>query len=142
MLIPRISRNYSLFDDFFTNDFFNRAFDSTRISSMKTDVSEKDGQYLLQIEMPGYAKEEIHAELKDGYLTIRGNHEQSEEEKDSAGNIIRRERSFGACSRSFYVGDAITQEDIKASYKDGILLISLPKEKEKLPEEKKLIEIL
>ena len=132
------TNTYDLFDNFFGNNFFTQTRSS---SQMKTDVTEKDGNYLLNIEMPGYKKEDIHAELKDGYLTVSAKHETNDESKDDKGNVIRRERSFGSCSRSFFVGSDITEEDIQAEYKDGVLNLSFPKEKEKLPEEKNLISI-
>ena len=90
------TNTYDLFDNFFGNNFFTQTRSS---SQMKTDVTEKDGNYLLNIEMPGYKKEDIHAELKDGYLTVSAKHETNDESKDDKGNVIRRERSFGSCSQ-------------------------------------------
>ena len=127
MLLP--GRSYNLFDDFFNNDFFGRDFRKFDAPSMKTDVKEVEGNY------------ELSASLKDGYLTISAKHEENKDEKDEQDKYIRRERRFGSCQRSFFVGDAITEEDIKASYNNGILKLTLPKEKERLPQEPKTIAI-
>ncbi|WP_143357579.1 Hsp20/alpha crystallin family protein, partial [Erysipelatoclostridium sp. An15] len=83
--------------------------------------------YQLEMEVPGFAKEDISIELHDGYLNISAKKSNDNDEKDNDGNIIRRERYSGSCSRSFYVGDDIKQEDIKASYNNGELIITLPK---------------
>ena len=139
MLLPR--RNYNLFDDFFNNDFWNRDFGKFEAPSMKTDVKEVDGNYELIVELPGFNKEDITASLKNGYLTISAKHEENNDEKDEKDRYIRRERRFGSCQRSFFVGDAITEEDIKASYNNGILKLTLPKEKERLLQEPKTIAI-
>ena len=84
--------------------------------------------------LPGFAKEDIKAELKDGYLTIKAETNQDNDEKDADGKYIRRERYTGSCSRSFYVGDGVTQEDIHATFKDGVLALEIPK-KEAIPQE-------
>lgn len=139
MLVPR--RSYNLFDDFFNNDFFGRDFRKFEAPSMKTDVKEVDGNYELSIEVPGFNKEDITASLKNGYLTISAKHEENNDENNEQGKYIRRERRFGSCQRSFFVGEAITEEDIKASYNNGILKLTLPKEKESLPESPKTIAI-
>ena len=139
MLAPR--RSYNLFDDFFNNDFFGRDFRKFEAPSMKTDVKEVDGNYELSIEVPGFNKEDITASLKNGYLTISAKHEENNDENNEQGKYIRRERRFGSCQRSFFVGEAITEEDIKASYNNGILKLTLPKEKESLPESPKTIAI-
>lgn len=127
-LFPRV---YDLFDDGFVG--FN---DNTL---MKTDITEKEGQYLLDMELPGYKKEDIQLELKNGYLNVNASRNTSNEEKDTQGNVIRQERYCGSCSRSFYVGENIKQDDIKASFENGELKISLPKEKEVLPEKKTIM---
>ena len=134
MLLPR--RSYSLFDEFFDNNFWGKGFDKFEAPSMKTDVKEVDG-----IELPGFKKEEITASLKDGYLTISAKHEESDDKKDENDKYIRRERRFGSCERSFFVGEAITEDDIKGSYNNGILKLTLPKEKESLPQAPKTIAI-
>ena len=93
------------------------------------------------MELPGFNKEDISAELKNGYLTISAKHEESDDKKDDNGNYIRRERKVGSCVRSFYVGSAVKEEDIKAAYENGILKLSVPKDKEEAVEDKKLIRI-
>ena len=104
-------------------DSFFRSYNSY----MKTDKKEVDNQYVLDIEMPGFNKKDISVELNDGYLTISGNKSTNNDEKDTKGNIIRQERYSGSYSRSFYVGDSIKKEDIKANYDNGELKIYLPK---------------
>lgn len=109
---------------------------------MSTDVKENDRGYELHIELPGYKKEDVKAELKDGTLTINASMKKENDEKDENGKYIRRERYCGNCSRSFYVGDAIEQEDIKAKFEDGILKVFVPKKEAKpAVEEKKYITI-
>ena len=125
----------------FSDPFFSRSYDHTSAQIMKTDIHEKDGNYLVEMELPGYAKEDIKADLKDGYLTISATKNETKEEKDAKGNCIRKERYTGSCNRSFYVGDQVTQEDIKASFKDGVLALQVPKEIQKVEEQPKLITI-
>ncbi|MDO4943055.1 MAG: Hsp20/alpha crystallin family protein [Lachnospiraceae bacterium] len=137
MLMPSIFGE-NLIDDFF-NDF---AKPVTRYSNsvntiMKTDVKETDQSYELDIDLPGYKKEDIKAELKDGYMTISAQNSTKNDEKDKDGKYIRRERYYGNCSRTFYVGDEITQEDIKAKFEDGILKITVPKKEAKPQVEEK-----
>ena len=109
---------------------------------MKTDIKDTKEGYELDIELPGYNKEDVSAELKDGYMTISASTKSDEGEKDENGKYIRRERYYGSCSRSFYVGEAITQEDIKARFENGILKLFVPKKEEKpAVEEKKYITI-
>lgn len=117
-------------------------FNSIMTNVMKTDIKENDGSYELAIDLPGYSKDDVQAELKDGYMTITASKNDSNEDKEDLGCYIRRERYYGSCSRSFYVGEQITEDDIKASFKDGILYVTVPK-KEAVPEieEKKLIQI-
>ena len=139
MLLPR--RNYNLFDEFFDNDFWGKGFDKFEAPSMKTDVKDVDGNYELSIELPGFNKEDITASLKDGYLTVSAKHEENNDKKDENDKYIRRERRFGSSERSFFVGEAITEDDIKGSYNNGILKLTLPKEKESLPQAPKTIAI-
>ena len=94
---------------------------------MKTDVRETDDSYEVDIDLPGFKKDEIQAQLKDGYLTVSAAKGLDKDEKDKKGNYIRQERYAGAMSRSFYVGDDVSQEEIKAKYEDGILKLSIPK---------------
>ena len=141
MYMPAIF-NDSLFDDFFTDytpDAKKRNMAAVQ-GVMKTDIKENDKEYELTIELPGYKKENVNAELKDGYLIINATNEKNEEEKDEKG-YIRKERYFGSCSRSFFVGKNLKEEDIKAKFDNGVLTLNVPKEVEKLPEEKKYIAI-
>ena len=142
MLMPSIFRD-NLFDDFMTNpwrmDFFSTPTSGKQL--MSTDVKEQDGTYELDIELPGYKKEDVHAELNNGYLTISASKNENKDEKDEKGNYIRRERYSGSCSRSFYVGEQVKQEEIRAKFEDGILKLIVPKEDKKKIEEKKYISI-
>lgn len=135
----------NLIDDFFGFDRPMNRFQRVDTGDlMKTDVKEHEAGYELDISLPGYKKEDIQAELKDGYLTINAKTSQDHDEKDeNTGKYIRRERYFGSCSRSFYVGEDITQEDIKAKYENGVLKLAVPKKDPKKPEveEKKFIAI-
>ena len=110
---------------------------------MKTDIREHDEGYEVDIDLPGFKKDEVHAALENGYLTIAAAKglDKDEKEKDS-GKYIRKERYAGACQRSFYVGEGVKQEDVKAEFKHGILKLTVPKkEPEKEVEEKKYIAI-
>ena len=129
-----------MFDEMF-DDFFRPARRMVVSKTMKTDVVEKDGFYNMSIELPGYAKEDIKVDLVNGYLNISAEHKNEKEEKDNNGNVIRSERSFGSCSRSFYIGNALKQEDIKAKYENGVLNIVLPSEEKKALESKVAIDI-
>ena len=108
---------------------------------MKTDVKETDTGYEVDIDLPGFKKDEINAQLDNGYLTISAAKGLDKDETDKKGKYIRKERYAGAMSRSFYVGEGITQEDIKAKYEDGILRLSVPKKEAKAVENKKYIAI-
>ena len=108
---------------------------------MKTDVKETDTGYEFDIDLPGFKKDEINAQLDNGYLTISAAKGLDKDEKDKKGKYIRKERYAGAMSRSFYVGEGVTQEDIKAKYEDGILRLSVPKKEAKAVENKKYIAI-
>ena len=108
---------------------------------MKTDVKETDTGYEVDIDLPGFKKDEINAQLDNGYLTISAAKGLDKDEKDKKGKYIRKESYAGAMSRSFYVGEGVTQEDIKAKYEDGILRLSVPKKEAKAVENKKYIAI-
>ena len=108
---------------------------------MKTDVKETDTGYEVDIDLPGFKKDEINAQLDNGYLTMSAAKGLDKDEKDKKGKYIRKERYAGAMSRSFYVGEGVTQEDIKAKYEDGILRLSVPKKEAKAVENKKYIAI-
>lgn len=98
---------------------------------MRTDVREMEGRYELDIDLSGVRKEDVRAELKDGYLTVNASTNSSNDQKDENGRYIRRERYSGSFSRSFYVGDAVTQEDIRAKFENGTLKLSVPKKEAK-----------
>ena len=143
MLVPRnnnlgVSLFDNMFDDFFKDPFFAR---NNVAKVMKTDIQEKDNNYILDMDLPGYDKEDVKAQLKDGYLTITAQKNTNNEQKDEQGNYIRRERYCGKCSRSFYVGDSIKEEDIKASFNNGILELTFPKEVSQKEDDMKYITI-
>lgn len=123
MLVPR-KNSFDLFDNFFDDGFFP----PKEKNLMKTDIKELKDKYLIDMDLPGFEKENINLSLKNGYLDIKAKSEQSNNEDKE--NYIRRERFFGECSRSFYVGDDITEEDINAEFKNGILKITIPKKEE------------
>lgn len=147
MLLPSVFRE-NLFDDWFNfPDFseFGHDFDRTERKLygkhadrvMKTDVHEHDDHYEVDIDLPGFSKDEINLELKDGYLTVSAAKGLDKDENDKKGKLIRQERYAGAMQRSFYVGDDLTEEDIKASFKHGVLNLTVAKkEQPKLPEKK------
>ena len=149
MLVPSIFGE-NLFDDFmdfpFDDDFWGRKnplYGKNAKRMMKTDIRETDGSYELDVDLPGFKKDEVKVSLENGYLTIEAAKglDQDEQEKDT-GRYIRRERYAGACERSFYVGDNVTQEDIKAEFKHGILKLFVPKKEAKpAVEEDKYINI-
>ena len=134
MLMPELfTRN--VFDDWF-DDFglekemrdLNRKIYGRRASrEMLTDVREHEDHYDLEIDLPGFKKEDLTVELNNGYLTVTANKGHDQEEKNKEGKIIRQERYSGTLSRSFYVGEEITNEEIKAKYEGGVLTVSLPK---------------
>ena len=126
-------------DDMFSSPFFRGS--RTQMPSMKTDIKEKDGMYLLDIDLPGFEKENIKAELNDGYLTISAARNTSEDKSDEESGYVYRERSCGSSSRSFYVGSSVKEEDIKAAYNNGTLSLTFPKEAPQQIEEKKYIAI-
>ncbi len=147
MMTPSIFGE-NLFDDFFDGFFDFPAFDDKAMRNaqrklygrhgadmMKTDVQEHDDHYEVDIDLPGFKKEELSLELKDGYLVISAAKELNrEEEEKKTGRFVRQERYAGSMSRSFYVGEEIKQEDIHAKYESGVLRLSIPKVEEKKPE--------
>ena len=146
MLMPSVFGR-DMFDDFFDFPFFDdkdmkkmekQLYGRRGKNLMKTDVREKSDRYELTMDLPGCKKDEVTAQLKDGYLTISvaKGLDKDEQEKES-GRYIRRERYAGACQRSFYVGEDIAEEDIKASFKHGILKLSIPKKEAKAAVEDK-----
>ena len=139
----------NLFDDFFGDsfekEFFgnrNPVFGKHGKNMMKTDVKELEDCYELDVDLPGFQKDEVYVSVQDGYLTIQATANNKKDEKDDKGKYIRRERYSGSCSRSFYVGDQVTEADIKAKFEDGTLKLLIPKKEEKpAVEEKKYIAI-
>ena len=137
----------NLFDDDwfdFDRDFWgkkNPLYGKNAKNIMKTDIREHDTGYELDIDLPGFKKDEINVELENGYLTISAAKGLDKDEQDKKGKYIRKERYAGAMQRSFYVGDAVTEEDIKAKFEDGILKLSIPKKDAKAVETKKSIAI-
>ena len=131
----------NLFDEFFNDDFMNfpvwggrsPLYGKHAKNLMKTDVRETDSSYELDVDLPGFKKDEISVDLKDGYLTISAAKGLDKDEQDKKGKYIRQERYAGAMSRSFYVGE-VEPDQVSAKYEDGILKISLPKQaKKELP---------
>ena len=151
MLMPSIFGE-NMFDEFFRDPFFDdrdmkklekKIYGRRGKNLMKTDIRETDTEYELEMDLPGFKKDEIKASLKDGYLTICASKGLDKDEQDKgSGRYIRRERYAGACERSFYVGEDVTDEDIKGEFRHGILRLSIPKKETKpLAEEKKYISI-
>lgn len=108
---------------------------------MRTDVRETENSYELDVDLPGFKKEEIQVELEDGYLTISASKGMEKKEDEKNSKYIRQERYSGSCSRSFYVGDNVTEQDIAAKFEDGILKLSIPKKDVSATETKKYISI-
>ena len=131
-----------LFDEFFDDDFpmipmrsiRNPLYGKNAKNLMKTDVRETDNTYELDVDLPGFKKDEVQLDLKDGYLTISAAKGLDKDQEDKKGKYIRQERYAGACSRSFFVGEEIEPRDVSAKFEDGILRVSLPKRvKKELP---------
>jgi len=158
MLLPSLfNENFDLMDHFYDDPWFgfdDRAFKNLEKklyghrakNVMNTDIKETDTGYEMTVDLPGFSKDEVNLDLQNGYLVIRAargfdKDEAENDEEAKKGNYIRRERYAGACQRSFYVGDAITQEDVKAKFAHGILTIQLPKKEASQVEAKKYIEI-
>jgi HSP20 family molecular chaperone IbpA len=138
----------NLFDDFLDGalglvpaaGYRNPLYGKHGKNLMKTDVRETENTYELDVDLPGFKKDEISADLKDGYLTIRAAKGLDKETEDKTGRYIRQERYAGTCSRTFYVGD-VELSDVTAKYEDGILQISLPKHTKKELQKKTSIAI-
>ena len=150
MMVP-MRRNRNFLSDLMTDPFdafFNaasapmQAMQKMSPTLMRTDIKETDGGYELTIDLPGFKKDDVQAELKDGYLTINAQTQGESEDKDEQGTYVRKERFSGKCSRTFYVGDDVEEDDIKAKFEDGVLKIAVPKKQEQPKlEEKKTIAI-
>ena len=131
----------NLFDDFFSDPFGmmvpqgrDPLYGKHAKNLMKTDVRETEDTYELDVDLPGFTKDEVNVELKNGYLTIQAAKGLDKDQTDKKGKYIRQERCAGACSRTFYVGDGVEPEDVTAKFENGILQLSIPKEaKKQLP---------
>ena len=143
MMMPSIFGE-NIFDDFFERvpNPIKAVRQITVPQVMRTDIKENDKGFTLSIDLPGYKKEDITAEIKDGYLSVCAKTCEEHEEKDDEGVYIKRERTFGSCSRNFYIGEEIEETEVKAKFEDGILKVFVPK-KEVAPqvEERKYISI-
>jgi len=136
------------FDDWFnfpsfpaTRETKAPAYEKRTFGLMRTDVRELEGSYELDIDLPGFKKEDIEAVVENGYLTVTAKTSQENKEDKEEGKYIRRERYVGQCSRTFYVGDDVTEEEIKAHFEDGILKLSIPKKVEKPEDTRRVISI-
>ena len=134
MMIPR----RSFFDEVFNDE---NLLSKKEAKIMRTDIKQKDNNYIFTVDVPGFEKENINIELENGYLTVsaKTNKEINNDEKEE--NYIYRERYSGECSRSFYVGDNVTEDDVKASFKNGVLTVIVPKNKQLEEQPKKRINI-
>ncbi len=133
MMIPR-RNHFDLFDEMFRDPFF----EGSESKVMKTDIKEKKDKYLIDIDLPGYEKEDIKMEISDGYLTVHASVNKEVDDEKEKGKYVRKERYVGECSRSFYVGENVSEDEIKAKFKNGTLTIEVPKkdDKKELPEKK------
>ena len=134
MMIPRRRNEFDLFKDFFEGDDF---FTRRESAIMKTDIKEKKDSYVIEMDLPGYEKQNINISLKDGYLDVSAKVEKEEHNEENE-KFVHKERFYGHCSRNFYIGDEIQEKDIHAEFKNGILRITVPKREEhkSLPEAK------
>lgn len=144
MLLPSVFGE-NLFDEMMNmNDFFgdqSPLYGKHAKNLMKTDIREHESGYEVDIDLPGFKKDEINLQLDNGYLTVSAAKGLDKDEQAKDGTYIRRERYVGSCSRSFYVGEGVTEEDVHAKYEDGILKLAIPKKEDKIPEGKKYIAI-
>lgn len=144
MLLPSVFGE-NLFDEMMNmNDFFgdqSPLYGKHAKNLMKTDIREHENGYEVDIDLPGFKKDEINLQLDNGYLTVSAAKGLDKDEQAKDGTYIRRERYAGSCSRSFYVGEGVTEEDVHAKYEDGILKLAIPKKEDKIPEGKKYIAI-
>ena len=142
MLMLQTRKNnspFDIFDSIFDDPFFApsrsmRRMPDQRNMSMRCDITQEGDDYIIDVDLPGYQKEDVSVELKNGYLMITATKNEEKEEKEK--NYIHRERFYGSCSRNFYVGENVSEENIKASFKDGILKLTIPKVEETKVEQK------
>ena len=148
-MLPSIWRNNSLFGENLFDDWFGfpserdlwnlekKLYGKNAAHVMKTDVTEHDDRFEIAIDLPGFKKEDLNIDLENGYLTVSASKGVDKDENDKQGRLIRRERYSGAMQRSFYVGENVTEEDVKAKMEHGLLTLTIPKkETPKLPEKK------
>ena len=136
MLTPRLFTE-DLFDDWFgldreMEDLNRKIYGKRAQREMLTDVREHEDHYELEIDLPGFHKEDIQVELQNGYLTVTATKGHEQEEKNKEGKMVRQERYSGTMSRSFYVGEELKSEEIHGKYEGGVLTLSIPKETQKL----------
>ena len=158
MLMPRLfNDNFDLIDRFYEDPWFGfndqefkdlekKLYGRRAKNIMNTDIKESDTAYVMEIDLPGFTKDEVSAQLNNGYLIISAvkqldKNEADSEENAKKGNYIRRERYSGSCQRSFYVGENVKEEDISAKFEQGILTLTVPKKDEKHIEKKGYISI-
>ena len=140
MLVPYARKNHTVsnFNPFHDFDELERAFFSDNaLSEFKTDIQEDGDNFVLEADLPGFKKEDIHVDIEDGYLTISAERNSESEKKDDKGNFVRRERSYGSFSRSFDVSSVKT-DDITGEYKDGVLTLTMPKKEENVPTSRRI----
>ena len=136
-LFDDFMRDFPLYNDKDMKKMEKKLYGRRGRNLMKTDIREKDDSYELEMDLPGFTKDEVKASLENGYLTISAAKGLDKDEKEKeTGKYIRRERYAGACQRTFYVGEDVTQEDIKGEFKHGILKLTIPKKAAQVPEKK------
>ncbi len=138
----------SLFDDWmdfpfrgFASDVDRKLYGKNAAHVMKTDLKEHDEGYELKVDLPGFKKDQIQLHLENGYLTVQAAKGLEEEDKDKKGRLVHQERFTGSMARSFYVGENLTGEDIKAKFEDGVLTLEFPKAEQKKLQERRYIQI-
>ena len=141
MLVPYNRKNHSVYNPFQDFDDLERAFFSDRsLGELKTDIKDTGDSYTLEADLPGFKKEEISLELNNGYLTISTEKSLEKDKENKKGKMLRQERYSGVMQRSFFVGEHLTEEDIKASYENGVLHVMIPKkDARKVPEKKTIL---
>ena len=141
-LFDNFMKDFPFFDDNTESNVEKKLYGRRGNNLMKTDIKETEGGYELEMDLPGFTKDEIKVSLENGYMTISAAKGLDKDEQDKkSGRYIRKERYAGSCERSFYVGEELTQEDIKAAFTDGVLKLQFPKEVKKQEEQPKLITI-
>ena len=141
MYLTTRKNNNNFFDDFFKAPFWSNSEPGNNTRIMRTDVQETDEKYIINIDLPGFNKENIQIDLNEGYLTISASKSTTEEEQHENGKYIRKERFEGSCKRTFYIGDYANEDNITAAFANGVLKLEIPKEPEAAPEPPKRITI-